>query len=84
MCVCACLHADTTCAFQTRQRGGESFGAGQQVVFELGQAFTLRHLHADLVLLLCEASALAIQQELRRVEKHHFDMYTHTHTHNDR
>lgn len=82
LCVCvrACALADTTCAFQTLQRGGESFGAGQQVVLELGQAFSLRHLHADLVLLLREAGALAIQQELRRVEQDHFDMYTHTHT----
>lgn len=55
-----------TCALQAAQRGGESFGSGQQVVFELGQTFALCNLHADLVLLLCKASALAIQQKLRR------------------
>lgn len=54
-----------TCALQTLQRGGESFGSGQKVVFELGQTFALCNLHTDLVLLLREASALAIQQKLR-------------------
>lgn len=60
------LRCERTCALQTVQRGGESFGAGQQVVFELGEAFALCDLHADLMLLLCEAGALAIQQELQR------------------
>lgn len=60
------LRCERTCALQTVQRGGESFGPGQQVVFELGEAFALCDLHADLMLLLCEASALAIQQELQR------------------
>lgn len=60
------LRCERTCALQTVQRGGESFGPGQQVVFELGQAFALCDLHADLMLLLREASALAIQQELQR------------------
>lgn len=53
-----------TCALKTLQCGGESFGSGEQVVFELGQTFTLCDLHADLVFLLCEAGALAVQQEL--------------------
>lgn len=63
------LRCERTCALQTVQRGGESFGPGQQVVFELGEAFALCDLHADLMLLLCEASALAIQQELQRPKK---------------
>lgn len=58
-----------TCALQTVQCGGESFGSGQQVVFELGQTFTLCNLHADLMLLLCKASALTIQQKLQRPKK---------------
>lgn len=63
------LRCEPTCALQTVQRGGESFGPGQQVVFELGEAFALCDLHADLMLLLCEASALAVQQELQRPEE---------------
>lgn len=58
-----------TCVLQTVQRGGESFGSGQQVVFELGQTFTLCNLHTDLMLLLCKASSFTIQQKLRRVKK---------------
>lgn len=61
-----CVFVDTTCALKTLQRGGESFGSGQQVVFELGQAFTLCNLHTDLVLVLCKAGSLAIQQKLWR------------------
>lgn len=61
-----CVSVDQTCAFKTPQGGGESFGSGQQVVFELGQAFTFCNLHADLVFLLCKAGALAIQQKLWR------------------
>lgn len=73
--------SSATCAFQTLQRGGEAFGPGQQVVFELWQAFTLRYLHADLVLLLCEAGSFAIQQELPGVGEHRVDTYTHTDKH---
>lgn len=58
-----------TCALQTLHRGGESFGSGQQVVFELGETFTLCNLHTDLVLLLCKASSLTIQQKLWRSKK---------------
>ena len=59
-----CVFVNATCALKTLQCGGESFGSGQQVVFELGEAFALCYLHADLVLGLCEAGALAVQQEL--------------------
>lgn len=55
-----------TCALETLQRGGEALGPGQEVVLELGQAFAFRHPHADLMLLLREAGALAVQQELKR------------------
>lgn len=58
-----------TCALQTLHRGGESFGPGQQVVFELGETFTLCNLHTDLMLLLCKASSLTIQQKLWRSKK---------------
>lgn len=64
--VCVCVR---TCALQTLQRGGESFGSGQQVVFEQGQTFALCNLHADLMLLLRKASALTIQQKLWKSKK---------------
>ncbi len=72
-----------TCALKTLQCGGESFGPGQQVVFELGQAFTFCNLHTDLMLRLCEAGALAIQEKLWREKsfvKTHTPTHTHTHT----
>lgn len=49
---------------QTPHGDGEAFGARQQVVLEAGQPLGLGHLHADLVLLLREPSALTVNQEL--------------------
>lgn len=54
-----------TCASEVLDADAEALGAGQEVVLELGQPFALGHLHADLVLLLREACALAEKQELR-------------------
>lgn len=68
--MCVCAFVVPTCALKTLHCGGESFGSGQQVVFELGQAFTLCYLNTDLVFRLCEAGALAIQQELWREKSH--------------
>lgn len=73
--------ADSTCAPQTLEGGGESFGPGQEVILELGQTFALCQLHADLVLLLSEAGALTVQQELaggKQVQSHvhMFGMFT--------
>lgn len=53
-----------TYASQAPHGDGEALGAWQQVVLEAGQPLGLRHLHADLVLLLCEPRALAVDQEL--------------------
>ena len=63
------MHLRLTCALETLQSGGEAFGSGEEVVLESGQPFALGHLHADLMLLLCEAGALAVQQELRKWNK---------------
>lgn len=49
---------------QTPHGDGEALGARQQVVLEAGQPLGLGHLHAYLVLLLCEPRALAVNQEL--------------------
>lgn len=49
---------------QTPHGDGEALSAWQQVVLEAGQPFGLGHLHADLVLLPREPSALAVNQEL--------------------
>ena len=67
VCVRVCI--SLTCALETLQSGGEAFGSGEEVVFESGQSFALCHLHADFMLLLCEAGALAIQQELQKGNK---------------
>ena len=53
-----------TCAPEVLNRQPESFGSWQQVMLEFGQALFLCHLHADLVLLYCEARSLTIEQEL--------------------
>lgn len=45
-------------------RRGEAPGSGQQVVLEDGQPLGDGHLHADAVLLLREARALTVQEEL--------------------
>ena len=41
------------------------------MILEFGQAFALGYLHTDLMLLLCEARAFTVEEEL----------HTHTHTH---
>lgn len=48
---------------QTPHGDRKALGARQQVVLEAGQPLGLRHLHADLVLLLREPRALAVNQE---------------------
>lgn len=53
-----------TCPAQALDCGGETLGAGQQVVLEDGQSLGDRHLHAHTVLLLCEAGALTVQEKL--------------------
>ena len=58
-----------TCALETLQGGSEAFGSGEEVILESGQSFALCHLHADLMFLLCEAGALAVQQELPKGNK---------------
>ena len=50
---------------QTPHGHREALGARQQVVLEAGQPLGLGHLHADLVFLLCEPRALAVNQELK-------------------
>lgn len=53
-----------TCPAQALDRGGEALGARQQVVLEGWQPLGGGHLHADAVLLLCEACALTVQEKL--------------------
>lgn len=58
--------AALTCAAEALHCGGEAFGPRQQVVLEDGQPLGGGHLHADAVLLLREACALTVQEELGR------------------
>lgn len=53
-----------TCPSEVLDGYPEALGPGQEVVFEFRQAFLLCHLHTDLMLLLCEACSLTVEQEL--------------------
>lgn len=53
-----------TTSSEVLDRYPESFGPGQKVIFQLGQTFALSYLHADLMLLWCEACSFTVKQEL--------------------
>lgn len=58
----------STCSPETLDSSGETFGSGQQVVFQFRQPLGFSYFHADAVLGLCETSSFTVQQKLSKTK----------------
>lgn len=68
----------STCSPETLDSSGETFGSGQQVVFQFRQPLGFSYLHTDTMLGLCKTSSFTVQEKLvqrdKRQEQGHSDI----------